>query len=470
MIETKPDSTIYFETVRGCPFSCNFCYYNKVYNKIVPVGIDHVEMMFNYARNNGFREIFLLDPTFNVQPKFDKLLDKLIELNKDHHFTISTELRADFLSQTQIEKLVKINLIEAEIGLQTTNRDALKLMDRKNAIQSTIEKTKLMVEAGISCKVDLIVGLPGDSLDGFKQSLNDAKNSGIESDIQVFLLSILSGTEYSKKRDSLEIKRDKIPPYYIESTPTFSSSDIREAIEYSEELLDISLYPIPPYLLSTNFDNLGERDFVEFDSDIKPIHKIVITSSADLGSLQDQSDYLCETLVVHFIIDDNSMEKLITDTLSYLAEQFPHNIYQFILHFKIDPELSMIESLVEKIPVGDQSYLSRDIKANLGVDSNLTSSLAIILPYENLGTDSYAYLQESCDTFLEVTNFKPEEIEDLVEGNNLYFSGDEQERIFNCLNDNDLLDDFTLFEDYMFEMRKESGGDIRCYYPHCFKS
>lgn len=468
IIEIKPDNTMFFETVRGCPFSCNFCYYNKVYNKIIQVGYEHLDQIFEYARINKFNELFILDPTFNVQPHFDHLLDKMIELNSDHYFEISTELRADFLTDLQIEKLVKLNLVEAEIGLQTTNSKTLAVMGRKERTVETIKQTQKMIKAGISCKVDLIVGLPGDTLATFKQSIDDVKDADIARAMQVFKLSILSGTEFSKKRSELGITAEKMPPYYLLSTPSFTSSEIREALDYTEEVFDISLYPVPPYLLSTDFDNLDKEEFVEFDSNIQQIHKLILKSS-EITPQEFESDLikLCESLVVHFIITNPQKQELsIIDTLIWFSKNHPDNTYQFIVHFENSVDIELLENIIEVMPRGRSSYLSRDTIANLGEDLSLTSSLAVIVPLEFQNAEKYLELKEQCDIFLHMKKINKELLVTTVEEDNFFFSGEEQKEIFEFLSKKNLLDDFMLFDSYLFEMNKGDNEHARIYNPH----
>jgi len=466
IIETKPDNTLFFESIRGCPFSCNFCYYNKVYDKIISVGHEHIEQIFNYARENNFKELFLLDPTFNIQPNFDKLLDKMIELNRDHYFEISTELRADFLTDSQIEKLVKLNLVEAEIGLQTTNENALRAMARDIRTEETIERTKKMIDAGISCKVDLIVGLPLDNLESFKRSIDHVKEVGISEFIQVFRLSILSGTEYSKERKNLGIDAEKLSPYYLTSNPTFSSEDIREALDYTEDIFNISLYPVPPYLLSTNFENLPTDNFVEFDSEIKAIHKLIIESdNFDISKVENHHIKLCETLVVHYIIKDSKKQiSAIIESLIWLKENHSFNVYQFILEFKDTVDLELLEEVGEILPGTESTYLSRDTIANIGEDLNLTSSLVIITPEKFQSTDEYFRLKDRYDLFLKIENFDQERFRQAEADENFIFSGEAEEEVFDYLKKEDKFDDFMLFDSFKYEMLKESN-EQRIYRP-----
>lgn len=469
LIEVKPDNTLFFETVRGCPFSCNFCYYNKVYDKVVPVGHDQLEEIFIYAKEHNFEELFLLDPTFNIQPKFDELLDKMIKLNSEYKFRIATELRADFLSDVQIEKLKKLNLVEAEIGLQTSNPISLKAMNRKNRTKETIERTKRMLEAGIDCKVDLIIGLPGDTLSNFKTSVDDVVKSDIGDSIQVFKLSLLSGTEFSKNRGVLGLIAEAKPPYYLKSTPSFSSQDMREAIDYVEQTLDITLYPMPGFLLSRDFTYLDKGKLVQFESDVIAVHKLVVESrSFDFSMIEDDKTKLCETLVVHYLMSGHQQQKkAILESLNYLMLNYPNNKFQFILDFRIDVDLDFILQFSQNIAEQPQSYLERDAISNLGGDYNLSAALAIVVPVDFRLSQYYSQLKEQCEIYLNVQEFNYEQIDMLYEDSKIYFSGDCQKEVFEYLEGKDMLDEFTIFDSYRYEMMK-GNQDHRIYTPKLF--
>jgi radical SAM superfamily enzyme YgiQ (UPF0313 family) len=486
LIETKPDNTMFFETVRGCPFSCNFCYYNKVYSKIISVGREHLAEYFEYARNNDFKELFLLDPTFNVQPDFDGLLDDISELNKDKRFEISTELRSDFLTDSQIEKLTDINLVEAEIGLQTTNPRALEAMSRKDRTAKTIERTKKMYDAGINCKVDLIVGLPGDSLEDFKKSVDDVFAEGLHEMIQVFRLSILPGTEFAVNSKKFGIIADKQPPYYIQSTPTFSEADIREALDYAEEVFDVSLYPLAPFLLSTDFSELDRNDFVQFDTvndnvsgtlnhtTIEPIHKIIFENYD--GNLEQYDSRFCETLVLHFKVGKSTTADQINSVLSYFRENHPNSTYQIIIDFEDAPRVNLIEKVSPNLPRSNRSYLEKDSYANIGVYLGVSARLAVIVPVTFRSSEEVKIASDMCDLFFKIDEFSEELIDELYEEmpvdtreelaveRNLFFAGNSQAQAFDSLKAKDLIDDYVIFDSFKIE-KERVDCERRYYFP-----
>ena len=468
LIETKPDSTMFFETVRGCPFTCNFCYYNKVYSKIISVGREHLAQYFEYARNNNFDELFLLDPTFNVQPDFNGILDDIALLNKDRAFMVATELRADFLTDTQIEKLVAINLVEAEIGLQTTNTKALEAMSRKDRTAETIERTQKMHAAGIHCKVDLIVGLPGDSLADFKQSVDDVFASDLHQMIQVFRLSILPGTEFAVNSKKFGIVADSKPPYYIQSTPTFSYDEINQALRYAEEVFEVNLYPLPPYLLSTDFRGLDPNNFIEFDQvlgkEIEPIHKITFDSYHH--NLDAYKSRFSETMVLHFMLNSSTTSNSIVEVLSYFKKNHPQGIYQIILHFTTAPNVGVVETICNALPRSTDSYLEKDAQANLGEYLGVSARLAVLVPVAHHSSNEALSIGTISDLFYTLEQFSTELIDTLYEENSLYFMGESQEQSFDYLSKHDLLDEFTLFESYPLELRKSgSTGQQESYFP-----
>jgi len=79
---------------------------------------------------------------------------------------------------------------------------------------------------GIKVKVDLIVGLPGDTVDSVRRGLHYLRDEGLYSDIQVFHLAVLPGTAFRQEAAGLGLRFQPRPPYYVLQTPTLEAADI----------------------------------------------------------------------------------------------------------------------------------------------------------------------------------------------------------------------------------------------------
>lgn len=467
IIETTPDETLFVETVRGCPFNCRFCYYNKVYDKVIQTG-KYLKEYIDFAQQHHFTEIFFLDPSFNVQPGFNQILDELNFLNKDHKLKIATELRADLLNDDQIVKLAQMNLVEAEIGLQTTNPKALEKMDRPDKSQKTIENTQKMISAGITCKVDLIAGLPGDNLKNFQQSVDKVVQMGIQENVQVFRLSILPGTEFSLKRDEYGIKAKNIPPYSIDSVPGFSNEDIIKALEYAENAFDKSLYYIPPFLLSTDFTGLNKSDFVSFDSDIEPIQKIIFEHyNVDLDLIKYR---LCRSIALHFVIsDDKDYFDKIYKILNFFSKDYRPDHLQIILDFRKTVSKDIIFKIASILPT-KPSYLDRDATAHFDKGILVSTRMVLIFPRCYHNKPIYEALCEDFDIFLNIPATDTNLIQNLADKHKLFYTGQNQQNIFQYLVEEDLIDEFGLFDTYDIEKGKNmSDFKNNQYYPCTIK-
>lgn len=464
LIEHTPDTSMYFETVRGCPFKCGFCYYNKVYDKPVPMNRDHLKIYLDYARKNGLREVFLLDPSFNAQSRFDDLLDRLSSLNSDVFFEFNTELRADLLTDTQIKKLQKLNLLEAEIGLQTTNPRALDIMNRTGSVEKTIANSKKMFSLGMKPKIDLIAGLPGDTLENFKRSVDRVFEEGLYEDIQIFRLSILSGTDFSVKRKKYGIEADYMPPYHIRSVNNFTEDEMLEAIDYARDKFDTELFYIPSFLLSCDFKYLRKDRFVQFDSDIEPVHKIIFRNYADES--YKRINYLCESLVLHFKIDDYEKDYLkICCILDHFFNGQPDSVYQIIFEFTNDFSKKHFDMISKHISY-KCNYLDRDASAYFG-DCTVSTRVAVVLDRKYIGSRLYKNIRNETDVFIAISDLRENDAENIAGEHKIYVKGQKQESIFRLLNKNDLLTEFVIFDSFRYEYKKyEITGSGRLYFPY----
>jgi len=153
------------------------------------------------------------------------LLDLIGEKASDIHFNF--EVRAELMDQELAKAFSRIPC-SLQIGLQSVNETALSLVNRPVDFKKFATGITRLNNAGIVFGMDLMYGLPGDNLKGFKRSL-DYAFARYPNNLELFRLAVLPGTDLHERAESLGLVHDKNPPYHVESTPTFPARDIERA-------------------------------------------------------------------------------------------------------------------------------------------------------------------------------------------------------------------------------------------------
>ncbi len=237
------------ETTRGCVFKCKFCYYPKSYDKQYYLASEHILASLRLARERGAREVFLLDPTLNQRRDFKEFLRLLIQGNLGHTFSYFGELRGEGITEETAALLRQANFTEVEVGLQSIEPETMTLMDRHNNLRAFERGVRAMMNEGIRVKVDLIIGLPGDTVESVRNGLRYIHDRGLASDLQVFNLAVLPGTAFRQEAGQLGLVHQDRPPYYVLRTPTLDRADLFTLMQEAQELFDIEFDALPaPYL------------------------------------------------------------------------------------------------------------------------------------------------------------------------------------------------------------------------------
>ncbi len=238
ILDAADEQMLLLETIRGCIFKCKFCYYPKSYDALYFVSQKKIEANLAHARERGAKEVIILDPTLNQRREFDDFVKMLARNNPDGQFTYFGELRAEGITPETARLLRDANFTEVEIGLQSIDPLAMELMDRKNNMKAFERGVRAMMDAGISVKIDLIIGLPGDTPDSIRRGFEYVHGSGLYSDIQVFNLAILPGTAFRQEAQQLGLRFQPRPPYYVLETPTLQLDDFYELMAEAEDIFD----------------------------------------------------------------------------------------------------------------------------------------------------------------------------------------------------------------------------------------
>jgi len=218
---------IYVEISRGCPFACEFCL-SSMDEKVRAFNLDEVLGEFQKLWDRGARNFKFVDRTFNINIKTaNKILDFFLEKDEPYfaHFEVIPDHFPDSLKEKI--KLFPHGALQLEIGIQTLNLEIANNISRQlklDKIKQNIRFLENETEAHIH--LDLIVGLPGESLESFGANL-DKLVSLSSCEIQLGILKKLSGTFINRHDIEHGMVYSDIPPYDILKNNQLSFNDIQ---------------------------------------------------------------------------------------------------------------------------------------------------------------------------------------------------------------------------------------------------
>lgn len=246
ILDLADEEAMFLETSRGCAFRCKFCYYPKSYDATYFVTPEKVAACLRHANERGAKEIVLLDPTLNQRRDFVEFLRLLARHNTARRWTCFGELRAEGIDGPKAKLLSEAGFTEVEVGLQSLDPVAQRLMDRKVHLKAFERGAKAMLDEGLIVRVDLILGLPGDTPDSVRRSIDYLHRSRLYSEVQVFNLSVLPGTAFREEARQLGLEFQSRPPYYVLQTPTLRLEQLYDLMEEAQEAFELEFDPIPP--------------------------------------------------------------------------------------------------------------------------------------------------------------------------------------------------------------------------------
>lgn len=226
VIDTHANPGILWQLSRGCSFTCDFCFDSRGIHGVRHFSLERVESELRHFAATGVSQIFVLDSTFNLnRERAKKLLRMIRKIAPDIHFHF--EVRNEFIDR-ELAKLFAQIACSLQIGLQSADREVLRLVGRSFDKADFSAKVGLLNESGAVFGFDLIYGLPGDTLDGFRGALDYAL-SLYPNHLDIFPLAVLPGTRLASRGMSLRMRWATKPPYTLEATDSFSTADMAAA-------------------------------------------------------------------------------------------------------------------------------------------------------------------------------------------------------------------------------------------------
>lgn len=232
------------ETVRGCPYRCAYCHYHKSYSKVRAFDLGRIEEELRWGVERGVKDVYFLDPCFARRPDLRVLLKMIQDLNREKLFRVQCELNAEDLTADLALNLSLAGVAEIEVGLQTINPKSLALIHRRFQRDKFVRGIRMLRDMGIRVLVDLMVGLPGDSLEHVKHSIDFVVANDLCDELKLYPLSVLPGTELRKRAGELGLHYQERPPYVILQTPQMGPEEIFKAFLYAEEVTGVDFFPL----------------------------------------------------------------------------------------------------------------------------------------------------------------------------------------------------------------------------------
>lgn len=251
-LEEFENRIIYYESSRGCPFSCSYCL-SSIDKKLRFRDLELVKKELLFFLENKVAQVKFIDRTFNCLKERCEEIWQFIKDNDNGYTNFHFEISADLITDKQIEILngMRPGAVQLEIGVQTTNEDSIKAIRRKMDIEKLREVVRrLRAPKNIHLHLDLIAGLPYEDIESFRNSFNDVYNMEPD-ELQLGFLKLLYGSTMYDDAEKYGIVCKSFPPYEVLYTNWLSFEDVL-SLKKTEEVVEI-YYGTGQFVNSINY-------------------------------------------------------------------------------------------------------------------------------------------------------------------------------------------------------------------------
>jgi anaerobic magnesium-protoporphyrin IX monomethyl ester cyclase len=238
---------VYYETSRGCPFSCAFCL-SSLDREVRSFSMERIRCDLGILMDRGVQTVKFVDRTFNYSAtRADEIWEFILGENRTSRFHF--EIAADLLTEENFRLLRQVppGIFRFEIGVQSGEDGTLQRVGRKGDLARLFANVRrLREETGVVVHLDLVAGLPGEDYPGFLRSLQRLidlfycgdNRRGEQFHIQVELLKVLKGSPMRKIAAEENYAFSAAPPYRVLRTPWLSFAEICR-IDAISRLIDL---------------------------------------------------------------------------------------------------------------------------------------------------------------------------------------------------------------------------------------
>ncbi len=238
-LEGFKNRIIYYESSRGCPFSCSYCL-SSLDKSVRFRDMELVKRELDYFLEHKVSQVKFVDRTFNCNKKHTMEIWRYITEHDNGITNFHFEISADLLDEEELElmKTMRPGLIQLEIGVQSTNPNTIKEIQRK----TDLKRLKAVVDQvngfqNIHQHLDLIAGLPYENYESFKNSFNTVYEMKPEQ-LQLGFLKVLKGSYMEERARNYDLVYKSEPPYEVLSTAWLNYGEILK-LKAVEEMVEV---------------------------------------------------------------------------------------------------------------------------------------------------------------------------------------------------------------------------------------
>ena len=226
-MEKFQNRIIYYESSRGCPFSCSYCL-SSIDKRVRFRSLSLVKKELGFFLEQRVPQVKFVDRTFNVNHERTMEILRFIK-EKDNGITnFHFEVSADLLDEEEIACLnsLRPGLVQLEIGVQSTDPKVLEAIHRKVPFEKIREKVlEVYKSRNVHQHLDLIAGLPWGTMEEFRNSFNDVYALRPQQ-FQLGFLKVLKGSEMGRRAEEFGVLYTERPPYEVLTTRWLSYGEV----------------------------------------------------------------------------------------------------------------------------------------------------------------------------------------------------------------------------------------------------
>ena len=238
-LEEFENRIIYYESSRGCPFSCSYCL-SSIDKKLRFRDLELVKKELQFFLDQNVKQVKFIDRTFNCDHKHAMEIWRYIYEHDNGVTNFHFEISADILREEEIALLNRFRpgLAQLEIGVQSTNPETIRAIHRVMDVDK-LEKIVAAIHRGqnIHQHLDLIAGLPFEDYESFGRSFDRVYAMQPEQ-LQLGFLKVLKGSDMHEHAQEYGIRYLEQPPYEVLYTNWISYGEIRR-LKRIEEMVEL---------------------------------------------------------------------------------------------------------------------------------------------------------------------------------------------------------------------------------------